>query len=94
MTPISAPHVVRILRHVVSAHNRLARGDRDQRGHHADQRALAGAVRPQQAEDLALGDAEVHVLHGFKIAVALDDIFDRDGRRAAARRSRSPALRD
>ena len=77
-----APHVVRILAHVVPGHDGLARGDRNQRGHHADERALARAVRPQQAEDLALGHAEVHVLHRFKVAVALDDVLHRDGRGA------------
>ncbi len=66
-----AAHLIRILGHIVAADDRLARGHGNQRGHHADERALAGAVGPEQAEDLAFGDAEVHVLDGFKSAVAL-----------------------
>ncbi len=65
--------------HVVPADDGLAGGDRNERGHHADERALACSVGPEQAEDLALGDAEVDVLDGFKVAVALDNVLDRDG---------------
>ena len=53
-----APHVVGIFGHIVAGDDGFARGDGDQRGHHADERALAGAVGAEQAEDLALGHAE------------------------------------
>ena len=73
------PHVIRVLAHVVPSHNGFARGDGDERGHHADECALAGAVRSQQTEDLALANAEVHVLDGFKVAVAFPDVLHRNG---------------
>ena len=57
----------------------LPAGDRNERGHHADERALARAVGAEQAEDLAVGDREAHALDGFKVAVALDDVLDRNG---------------
>ena len=56
----------------------------NERGHHADERAFAGAVGAKQAEDLALSHAEADVLDGFKIAIALDDVFHRNGSRRAA----------
>ena len=68
-----APHRIRFLGHIVAGDDRFAAGDRNQRGHHADQRALACAVRPQQAEDFAVGHREAHVLDRFKVAIALDD---------------------
>ena len=50
--------------------------DRNQRGHHADQRALAGAIRPQQSKDLSIGDLEGDALDRLEIAIPLDDLFD------------------
>ena len=41
-----------------------------QRGHHPDQRRLAGAVRTEQAEDLAGLDLEADALDGGEIAEA------------------------
>ena len=76
------PHIVRILCHVVAGYDSFSRSDRNERGHHADERALSGSVWPQQAEDLALGHAEAHVLYRFKVAVALYDVLHRDRNRA------------
>ena len=81
------PHLIRVLAHIVPGHNGFARGDGNERGHHADERALAGAVGAEQTEDLALADAEVHILDGFEVAVALPDVLDGNGdgtRRAIA----------
>ena len=80
-----AAHRVGIFAHIVAGDNGLAAGDRDQRRHHADERAFAGAVGAEQAEDLAVGHREGDALHGFKVAVALDDVFDRNRMRALCR---------
>src|SRR4051794_6246099 len=44
-----------------------------------DRRCLAGAVRPEQAEDLALPDLEADAANGLAAAVGLAQIADRDG---------------
>ena len=41
-------------------------------------RRLAGAVRPDQAEDLAFFDVERHLVHGDDAAVGLADAGDVD----------------
>src|SRR5207244_314326 len=46
---------------LVPEHPDVAAGDPDQVADRADQRGLAGAVGPQQAEELARGDLEVEV---------------------------------
>ena len=51
-----AADIVGILDDIVAADDGFARGDRDERGHHADERALPCAVGTEQAEDLAFGD--------------------------------------
>ena len=43
-----------------------------------DERALAGAVRPEQAEDLAGMDVERHAAKRRRVAVALDDVVERE----------------
>ena len=40
---------------------------------HVEQRRLAGAVRPDDAADLALGDVERHLVDGDEAAEALGD---------------------
>ncbi len=45
---------VGIVGDIEAVDERAAGGDRQQRRHHANQRRLAGAVRTQQSEDLAL----------------------------------------
>ncbi len=61
-----AAHLVGIFGHVVAADDRLAGGDRNQRGHHADERAFAGAVGAEQAEDLAFGTQKLTPLTASK----------------------------
>ena len=86
-----AAHCVGVLAHIVAADNCPPARDRDQRGHHADQRALACAVGAEQTEDLPFRDREAHAFHGFEIAVALDDVFDRDAPRGACAVQSGPA---
>ena len=75
-----SPDRIGFARNVMSGDDRLAAGDRNQRGHHADERAFAGAIWPEQAEDLAVGDLEGDAVDGFEITVALDDVVDDDRR--------------
>jgi hypothetical protein len=56
----------------------LAAGGRDQAQHHLEQRALAGAVVADQAEDLALGDVQVHAVDGMHAAVMLAHAAQRE----------------
>jgi hypothetical protein len=44
---------------------RLAAVGLDERGQHAQRGGLAGAVRTQEAEDLALADGQVDAAHGL-----------------------------
>ena len=71
----------------------LAAGDGNERGHHADERALAGAVGAEQAEDFAFGDGEADALDGLEIAVALDDVFHGDAPGGAGRAFRRSLIR-
>ena len=49
----------------------------DQRGDDADERGLAGAVRPEQREEIALLDVEVDAFQGLHaILVGLDEAAD------------------
>ena len=49
-----------------------------ERDEHAYGRRLAGAVRPEQAEDLALADCERHAVERLHVAVALAKTVDGD----------------
>ena len=51
-----------ILDDVVAADRHAARGRRDDAADDVDERGLAGAVRPEEREDLALANLEVDVL--------------------------------
>ena len=53
---------------------RFARSDRDQRGHHANQRGFARAVRSQQPEDFAFRYAERNIVDRGEVSVLLDDV--------------------
>jgi hypothetical protein len=55
----ATPGGVGIVRDVHAGHPGGTRGDREQRREHADHGRLAGAVRPEEAEDLRL-HAQVH----------------------------------
>lgn len=62
-------------RDVVAVDDGFAFSDGDQRGHHADESAFAGAVGTEEAEDLAVGDIEGDAFNGLEVAVALDDVL-------------------
>ena len=70
---------VRIGGHVDAGDARRARRDRHERRQHPDGRRLAGAVRSEEAEDLAGIDLQVDAAHGFDRAAAagvvLDELF-------------------
>ena len=51
---------------------RRAGGDRQQRRQHPHGRRLAGAIRPQEAKDLAALDPQVDPAHRLDVAVVLD----------------------
>ena len=65
---------------VMAGDDCLPAGDGQQRGHHADECALAGAIWPQQAEDLPFGNLEVDAGDGFEITVTLDNVVDNNRR--------------
>ena len=75
--PLARP--VGVLRDVDARHLRPARRDRQQRREHAHGRGLAGAVRPEESEDLAGLDAQVDAPHRLDIVVVFDQSlgFDR-----------------
>ena len=59
-------HAVRVLANVVAGHLRRTVGGRRQRGQHADQSGLAGAIGPQQAEEFSLLHVEADVVDGAR----------------------------
>ena len=48
-------------------------------GDHAQRRRLAAAGRPDQRDEFAVGDFEIDAVHDLHVAVALDELFERDG---------------
>src|SRR5581483_2414608 len=70
------PGCVGISLNVMSRNAGCTGRDRNKRGHHADQRGLAGAVRAKQTEYLALLHAEGNVVYRGEVAVFLDDVLD------------------
>ena len=90
-------NAVGVFAHVVSANAGRSGGDRDERGHHADQRGFPRAVRTQQAKDFFFLHVEGNVIDGGEVAVLFDDMVHLDGiarvdRRSSAARPR-PGLR-
>ena len=73
-------HVAR-LRACVEARHARHPGGRAQEGRQdADRGGLAGAVRPEEAEQLAGRDVEADAVHGARLAVDLDEVVDFDDR--------------
>jgi hypothetical protein len=56
---------------IVAGDARESGGRGDERGEHAQQRGLAGAVGAEQAEDLAVAHSEAQAVDGAEIAEAL-----------------------
>jgi hypothetical protein len=52
----------------------------EQRAQHADRGRLAGPVRPQEAEDIALGHLEAHALHRLELPEPANEVVDVDHR--------------
>ena len=82
--PNRLAHFAREAPHVEAVDPRRARGGHEQRGQHADQRRLAGAVRPEQPENLPVLDLESDAVDGREFAKAFGDFFDLDGREAGS----------
>jgi len=61
--PDRGPHRPRFADDVVAGDGRPAAGRQQQRRQHPHRRRLAGAVGPEEAEDLALRDGDVDALH-------------------------------
>ena len=81
----AAANVVGLRLHVEAGDVGCASGDRDERGHHTDQRGLPCTIGTEQPEDFALANAERDVVDGGEVAILLDDVRHRDRRRARRR---------
>ncbi len=74
-----ASRCICIFRDVIAIDERPPRCDRNERGHHTDQRALACAVWPQEPEYLSTADTEADIIDGGEVPIALHDVVDDDG---------------
>ena len=74
-----AAHRVGLPNDVVSHDARSALVGAQERGQHADRRGLAGAVRPEQAENRARWHGEVDAVHGSGSPEDLDQAGSFDG---------------
>src|SRR5690606_34504890 len=73
-------HPERILEDVLAGDHDVARVGDDVASEDLERRRLAGAVRAEKADDLALVDLEAHVVHRERRAVAFEDMTDLDHR--------------
>ncbi len=82
-----------VVDHVVPHHRHLAGAGARQPGDDRDQRRLAGAIGPEQAEELALLNLQRDPAQGLELAVTLGDPLDvnRDGQGAVLPRRRACA---
>src|SRR5690606_36871751 len=67
----AAPRCTVLARDVAPEHAHVAFREAREAGDDVDQGGLAGAVRPEQAEELAAPDREIDALEGMHRAVAL-----------------------
>ena len=65
----AAPHVQRLLADAKAVDRAIARRGLEQRGQKTDRRALAGAVGPDEAKQLARRDLEIQALDGGEVVV-------------------------
>ena len=84
-----APHLERLLEHVEAGHPGGPARGRHEAGEDPHGRRLAGAVRAEEADDLALLHGERHVLDGRNGSVVLGEAIDLDHR--SSLRSRGDA---
>ena len=90
-------HLLRLADHVVAGHRRGARGRPQQGREHPQRRGLAGAVRAEEADHLALGHVEVDAVDGADLRLrppllrleGLDQPAGVDHRRSPFRRVRA-----
>jgi hypothetical protein len=62
----------------MASDNSAAGCERNQRGHHADERAFTRAIGAQKPEYFTLGYRKADVFDGFKLSVSLKDILNRN----------------
>ncbi len=65
--------------HIVPTNAGRSAGDRNERGHHADQRGFPRSIRPQQSKDFFFFHVEGDVIDGRELAILLDDMVHFDG---------------
>ena len=63
---------VRLLGHIVAGDEGAAGGERNQRGHHADEGAFTRAVGAEKTEYFTLSYREADILDGLEVAITLD----------------------
>ena len=94
--PDDLPHGRPFVDDVVAGDGRRACGRRQQRREHVDGRRLAGAVRAEEAVDLARLDQEVDAVDGEDVLEPAHEAFDLDPlapRRHIEESTRSPTRR-
>jgi hypothetical protein len=69
-------HRFRVPAHVVTCDLRMAGGGFEQPTEHANRRGFARTVRPEKAEDLALADFKIDMIHSDKSAEALGQLIN------------------
>src|SRR5438309_1193291 len=87
-----APRLIRFFGDIVPRDASLPGGDWNECRHHANQRRLSRAVRPQQAKDFFFLHIERDIVDRGEVAELLDDAFDLDRVRRRGSRHR-PAPR-
>ena len=65
----------------LAAQDDVARCRQFHAGKHADQSRLAGARRPDNREELAIGDIEIDTVDGIELAEGLGEVFQNEDRR-------------
>ncbi len=74
-----AADVVTLADDVVTGYAGPAAGWLDQRAEHVDRRALAGAVRPEEAEHLGGADFEADAFDSLEVVKPLPEVLDLNG---------------
>ena len=79
----ASPHLRGRCNDVEAGDVRGARGGIEQRGEHLDRGAFAGAVRSEQAEDLAVGDTAIEMIDSHEVAEDSRERFGLDSEAVA-----------
>jgi hypothetical protein len=91
--PEPAAHGVGLARHVVAEDPGAAAPYGQERGENPEERALATAIRPEEAEELARLDPERDAVERRPLSVAVAQTLDLDRRRAHRGRRRCRSRR-